>query len=129
MNPLNYATLEASQRLHAKGIVLETEKCWIQMASGKYSLVNTRKPTQKWFRHEDVPAPSMAEVWRELPGEIGLNYTLDVTKIGKETQALYSKIDGFDNYCTKGSSCNTNPTDALIDLLIWVMGQRKEEGK
>jgi hypothetical protein len=26
MNPLNYATLEASQRLHAKGIVLETEQ-------------------------------------------------------------------------------------------------------
>jgi hypothetical protein len=61
----------------------------------------------------DIPAPSMAEVWRELPDgmiEAYYNngdspyYSFQLRQIGAP---LYS---------------NTNPTDALIDLLLWVRG-------
>lgn len=127
MNPLNYTSLDAAQRLAAAGIVLETEKVWILNAAGWRLVSLDWALNMITVRYETIPAPSMAEVWRELPGEIELNYTLDVTKIGGETQALYSKIDCFDNYCTKGSGGDTNPTDALIDLLIWVKAQGKEK--
>jgi hypothetical protein len=35
MNPLNYATLEASQRLAAAGIVTETDAMWIPIPNSK----------------------------------------------------------------------------------------------
>ncbi len=109
MNTENYASLEASQRLFSSGIVLETEKCWIQLANGKHSLTNKRKPRRLWFRDSDTPAPSMAEVWRELPKGTGMEmrdgYTL-CWLFGAETFK------------------NTNPVDALIDLLILVVERK-----
>lgn len=127
MNPLNHASLEAAQRLAAAGIVIHTDAYWcLEPEEQEWDLLSVDYCPAFGFG-ESYPAPSMAEVWRELPGEIELNYTLDVTKIGGETQALYSKIDGFDNYCTKGSGGSANPTDALIDLLIWIKAQGKEK--
>jgi hypothetical protein len=118
MNPLNYASLEASKRLAEAGIVLETETLWSQriyldppdwalIPKGAYD--NTGR-----LRYEDgIPAPSMAEVWRELksrgqfPCSDGDNWW------------LYD--DNADEISLEMS--DPNPTDALIDLLIWA---RKE---
>jgi hypothetical protein len=120
MNPLNVGSLEACQRLQEKGIVLETEAKWIIWPTGLIELVGRAE-----YRDADVsvcPAPSMAEVWRELPESIKWRGTwrhLTIEKIGDVTSAYYR---------TNGIPSNeTNPTDALIDLLIWTVEQGKEK--
>jgi len=102
MNPLNYATLEASKRLVDAGIVLETDCVWDEFWRIELKYARQEKKT---------PAPSMAEVWRELP-----SMDLGVYKIDDRI-SIYS---GFG----EGYTENTNPTDALIDLLIWVRKER-----
>jgi hypothetical protein len=128
MNPNNYGTREACQRLVDAGIVLETEHYWYRSASGKkhdYPFVlRYGKGGVDYcgtFREENIPAPSMAEVWRELP-----------------FQTYIKKLeDGYFMVWILGDSVETdifnsptilraNPTDALIDLLIW---KAQKEGK
>lgn len=107
MNPLNYATLEASRRLVAAGIVLETERVWRKNTSGEYYLSGNVTYNIK----SQIPAPSMAEVWRELP----------------EGCWIYKGIKFSEAYRKHGdpkSHISTNPTDALIDLLIWVRNNK-----
>jgi hypothetical protein len=120
MNELNYGSLEACKRLVDAGIVMETDVEWGLYPNGDWALHKRGISTLK-----DIPAPSMAEIWRELPDEVN-GYTLDVTRIGKDTQATYSKIDIFDTYCTIGSGESENPTDALIDLRIWLEREKGE---
>jgi hypothetical protein len=117
MNPLNYASLEASKRLAEAGIVLETEVAWFPMPNGWELL------PPDVFKHTScsVPAPSMAEVWRELPE---WSY---FTKYNGHYQAWseWTTFVGHGNsYPVKE---NTNPTDALIDLLIWVRKEARDE--
>ena len=108
MNKDNYASLEASQRLPDAGIMLETEFCWYRpQYQDDYILTSTGRH----LFDERIPAPSMAEVWRELP--IG-------SLITKCRNGEITHLSGFGEY----SIANTNPTDALIDLLIWA---RKEK--
>jgi hypothetical protein len=135
MNPLNYASPEACQRLHAKGIVLETDcyhRVWVAKATNTPCSQVATKDQMLWNKHGDdvgdgrdmdgvvyIPAPSMAEVWRELisrgwpPCSDGMSFWLC----------------NDDNEVVTDEIIDTNPTDALIDLLIWVTEQRKEEGK
>jgi hypothetical protein len=126
MNELNYASLEASQRLHAKGIVLETEVYWARKYPlGPYELCSLGVDV---MYDEAYPAAQFAEVWRELPemiGGTGQKFYLTIQRLGGFTEAGYESAhhDGVVK-----SYENANPTDALIDLLIWVE-QRKEEGK
>jgi hypothetical protein len=107
MNRLNTATLEASQRLYEKGIVLETEQTWVYYVISGWELMSREKNKSSAI----LPAPSMAEVWRELP---------DGTEIFKQ---------GNDNigWYSNGRTIDANPTDTLIDLLIWITEKRKEE--
>lgn len=117
MNPLNYATLEASKRLVDAGIVLETEQHHHEIVEWEGKQVKLT-----------IPAPSMAEVWRELPE--GFWYEnkwtwICVTKSRKDGDTTYCAYYMPDDKAVCGSKRrNTNPTDALIDLLIWV---RKEK--
>jgi hypothetical protein len=104
MNPNNYASLEASKRLVEAGIVLETEALWFLGTSDEWHLAD------KWLCNhapQAVPAPSMAEVWMELPEGIyiykGLKFSEAYRKFGDPN-----------------SHISINPTDALIDLLIWL---------
>jgi hypothetical protein len=130
MNPLNYATFEASQRLHAKGIVLETEVDWHHVVGGDWYLLPHKSVKSNEF-DEIIPAPSMAEVWRELPE--GFWYEnkwtwVCVTKSRKNSSTTYCAYYTPDDKAVCGSKRrNINPTDALIDLLIWTVEQRKEE--
>jgi hypothetical protein len=115
MNPLNYASLEASKRLVDAGIVLETEYYWIRVANSPMMLHNNIHGADDYY-----PAPSMAEVWRELP-DINQGARIYLTKIGNQTQVGY----GWP-YMPSSSVVgqNISPTDALIELLVWL---RKEQ--
>jgi len=112
MNTQNYASLEASKRLHDAGIELETDFVWRLGVDGWKLL------TKDWVRdmmsntYESLPAPSMVEVWRELPNNAAL----------LKNKVYYTSIGGNDNAYKEFIS--ENPTDALINLLIWV---RKEK--
>lgn len=128
MNELDYASREAAQRLQDAGIVLETEAGWsYEPCDGEDGCGTVWKwilrTKQYGFCTRNIPAPSMAEVWRELPQNKGQEdtYILQL-HLGKNsiTYAGYYSCAGYD--LIKFS--NTNPTDALIYLLIWV---RKEK--
>jgi hypothetical protein len=58
-----------------------------------------------------LPAPSMAEVWRELPEASAYLHT------NRETEAWLE--DEGDIVPKSESFANINPADALIELLIW----------
>ena len=110
MNEANYASLEASKRLVDAGIVLETEKSWIMSSTG-WELADNIKYYGFWKDAKKYPAPSMAEVWRELP---------DATQIILIKRGVFHVV----HYASNTIYTRKNPTDALIDLLIWV---RKEK--
>ena len=105
MNTQNFASLEASMRLVEAGIVLETEKVWFFSTTG-WELVD-RYDKHKVNKHY-LPAPSMAEVWRELPDSTCINKDGDYTKCWVDSNMSLKVFQ------------NENPTDALIDLLIFV---------
>ncbi|MFA6315760.1 MAG: hypothetical protein WC648_05335 [Candidatus Paceibacterota bacterium] len=125
MNPLNYASLEASKKLVDVGIILETEvvfeqHLWPGGEAWELILKYLVSPT-----HKHIPAPSMAEVWRELPVELYIgvktSYHLELVKLNEINRCTYRAITGS---TLKHSIENINPTDALIELLIWT---RKKE--
>jgi hypothetical protein len=127
MNKLNYASLEASKRLIDAGIRLDTDSYWATYLeevlqsikdAGKVLpspyLVNKDSIHNKDLLRECknyIPAPTMAEIWRELPeGTISM----------KANDRLYFSSGD------KGAIHSTNPTDALVNLLILI---RKDERK
>ena len=113
MNKLNYASLEASKGLHDTGIVLETEAVWWKW-DDKWYLTKRSTWEQRHSSRPCIPAPSMAEVWRELPPGTGLRKAHSFTEAFNFTDT--------ENADSIYPPCNSpdNPTDALIDLLIWV---------
>jgi hypothetical protein len=111
MNNLNYASREASQRLVDVGIVLDTDYMWFEHENKDWILVSSDCVSIKAFKDGHAyPAPSMAEVWRELrsrgfaPCSDGDNWWLC--------------DDNADEISPEMSSIN--PSDALIDLLIHI---------
>jgi hypothetical protein len=123
-NPLNYATREASQKLLDNGIMLETENIWVWVDR---EWILSKKEHYATFVPR-YPAPSFAEVWRELPEEIivkdnFLKYRILLWKYGGKSYCAY-----INNYNDFGSEFffNINPTDALIELKIWVEGDKSE---
>lgn len=131
MNELNYTTLEASQRLVAAGIVLETDFYWFAYNDNTLrSLRDAGKAIPQPYlitkesvgncntRTSYVPAPSMAEVWRELPEGSTLYNSGDIAR----AYMANPKLSG-------SYKANTNPTDALIDLLIWVRKEAEDADK
>ena len=113
MNSNNYGSREACEKLFKAGVVLETEHCWYpSIFLDKWLLKNS-----KWKDGKKLPAPSMAEVWRKLPEEAILHIYFDSRGTVIEYRLASLTI------CVAKTVYDTNPTDALIDLLIWV---RKE---
>ena len=110
--PLNYCTLEPSRRLVEAGIVLETD-CWRDLGVNPDKIIPW--PSGIGRNHpEIIPAPSMAELWRELP-ELYEGYRLIVYKYGDKSLVAYEKDN--EPYILSGSA---NPADAFAELLIWV---------
>lgn len=119
MNELNYASLEVSKKLHDAGIVLDTDVVWAGIYGTTVSFEN-----QKWVlipkstHNVQIPAPCFIEVWRELPQLIH-KYQLTIKGEVSNTLVGYSSREDWLYYVR-----DSNPTDALIDLLIFV---RKEK--
>jgi hypothetical protein len=133
LNAQNYATLEPCKRLVEAGIVLETEAAWCEYKNGDgratWGLGNKELIADDPRKRIWIPAPSMAEVWRELPDELEVN---------GETSHKVMWCEGNNNhYCAymrqfKVRSryfTNINPTDALIDLLIFTRKQTEGGGE
>jgi hypothetical protein len=122
MNTLNYASLEASKKLVDAGIILETENVWvIPVSINEWKIVSNKESESYSLYRKKYPAPSMAEVWRELPRVLlidGKNCYLSITA------GVFKDMD----YCGYLSQNDTwikvrvfagSAIDALIDLLIW----------
>ena len=117
MNKGNCCSLEISQKLVDAGIVLDTDAYWIRVANSPLMLCDS-----KYGADEHYPAPSMVELWKELPESIGKGRTIQYLKMGKahsKTYAAYA-YDFADEYVLLD-----NPSDALAELLIWVKGEKK----
>ena len=120
MNPLNVASLEASKRLVDAGIVIETEAVW-GFRDGIWTLFEREgielEEVKKW-----IPAPCMAEVWRELPSKFrGADIEVGRTVDGLTFAAYHTPPDYEDDFGDDIVSFRSvNPTDALIDLRIWI---------
>ena len=112
MNELNYASLEASKKLVENGIVLETDYFYVNTFSNMGWVFRQKGG----FNDEDdfIPAPSMAEVWRELP-----EWTECKNNGGGETKCVVMTKNDIKVFF------NSNPTDALTDLLVWLKGEGK----
>lgn len=102
MNEQNYASLAASKRLVDAGIVLETDFNYCQK-SDNYPIALQYNADPHVYR-VFIPAPTMAEVWNELPAR---------THFFKGDSLKTCNI--INPYVA-----NDNPTDALIDYLIWL---------
>jgi hypothetical protein len=119
MNELNYASLEASKKLVDNGIVLETDAVWVKWYFDG-SILSDRNPYEWRLQYraltqtdfESIPAPCFTEVWRELPHK---------TWVRKD----YSGRTNVMNEDNSFVCYNENPTDVLIDLLIWLKGAGK----
>lgn len=121
MNTQNYASLEASKRLHDAGIVLKTEICWRYGLDDKWSLVSVDWATTMMSNTlKVIPAPSMAEVWRELPN----TYSTDTDVRLKTLMSYQAGYKALKDDVGVWFSYDTNPADALAELLIWL---RKEK--
>lgn len=126
MNPLNYASLEVSKKLVDAGIVLETEAYWWkahQRIDWILQYKNVGIGDMLTQSVNCIPAPSMAEVWRELPEGFQQSRSCPVFWVEAEIHyAAYMQ----DFRITSPYFNSTNPTDALIDLLIWVKENKDE---
>ena len=117
MNELNYASLEASKRLVNAGIVLlDAEHWWWKKHDGSDWYVDLFPTVDRIVRDDRTPAPLLSEVWRELPYKLGKNYLSLWRRQDGHTVAEYENME-------LAVFRNTNPTDALIDLLIWQKGR------
>ena len=125
MNEANYASLEASKRLVDAGIVLETERYFHIFDEEVHDYTAEQKKIWEGEVRRGnaspeaifIPRPSMAEVWRELP------YAATIYKGPRYNSAWIEH--GMDNT----EIYKNNPTDALIDLLIWVKKEASHEGR
>jgi len=128
MNNLNYASFEASKRLVDAGIVLETEKYFeipYEEDSKTFCQVNNNGTDAavlpaKIRRSIKIPRPCFTEVWRELP------FQSYIKKLDDGSTLVWICDDDTDGkYIESNMIANTNPTDALIDLLVWLKGAGK----
>ena len=134
MNELNYASLEASKKLADNGIVLETDFVWRLGADG-WKLLNKDWVTNMMSNtYESYPAPCFADVWRELP-DINQGARIYLTKTGNQRLACLPESRsgavtqvGYGWPYMPSSSVvgqNISPTDALIELLVWLRKEKK----
>jgi hypothetical protein len=124
LNPENYGTLEACQALEKAGIVMETEKLWFFYWGEWHD-----KPAEICRPIKTLPRPMWTEVWRELPMQLEhdkRNFFLMITQCFENTVAEYAS--SWEHIRSLIIVKNTNPTDALIYLCIWLEKREGEKG-
>jgi hypothetical protein len=129
MNPNNYTSLEMSRKLvEARIHLYHIDMVWCIFTDGRIVLM-TDQEAKKIVHQKNVKelrsAPSMSELWRELPK--GFDYKDNWAEICM----VKSRMDDL-TYCSYNlpkdkSVCgsvkrNTNPCDALAELLVWAVG-------
>jgi len=102
MNKKNYCTLPVSKKLVEAGIVIETDAVWVRFKSG-WQLI---KRDSEYIYTDRVPAPTFAEVWKELPEDTWIRKCDGKTKIMNEDNSFVTD--------------STNPTDTAALLYIWI---------
>jgi hypothetical protein len=107
MNKENYASVGACKRLIDAGIYLKSDTHWHNKGDDDWEIVIN----DYWTEGSVLPCVSMSELWRELPAETIL-YKGQV------------HTEAYRTFNAQSSKMNTNPCDALAELLIWV---RKEK--
>lgn len=132
MNPLNYASLEASKRLSEAGILKRNPEIGDRVSVNcegdihEGFVVNIDKNSSdievrfdgceetSWMEHWEANILySMAEVWRELINDtLYLGCTKNITHAGSLVGDVMTEFS------------SDNPTDALINLLIWTRKKR-----
>ena len=123
MNELNNATLEVSKRLTKNGIVLKTEASWNW--NGREYVLSPAGTLLPGF-----PAPSMAEAFWELPEYVTKDEVTYYRTLQSRQCYHFASYRDDDGNALEGSIFrNTNPTDALISLLVWLTEQTKEKEK
>ena len=116
MNERNVASFESSKKLVDNGIVLDTECYWCRLHDwDKYELKSADYAS---FCDDSYPAPCFTEVWRELPFQSYIKMLDDGSSIA---WICDEERDLISHECW-----STNPTDALIELLVWVKQQNRE---
>ena len=121
MNTQNFARLEACKRLVEAGIVLETDFYWVKLITRDEWVLSTLDNVVLKF-YESIPAPSMAELWRELP------FQSYIKKLDDGRTLVWICDDNADGkYIESNMIVNINPTDALIDLLIFIRKEIKDK--
>lgn len=108
MNELNYASLEASKKLHEAGIAMRTDYYWASIDMKNWSLCVI--PHKVGFK--EYPAPSVTELLREMPTE---------TSVEKTDDGYIVPAWKWNRYY-----CNENPADALIELYMWLEKEKKK---
>jgi hypothetical protein len=131
MNQDNYCSLEISRKLVEAGIMLKTDHYWTRKSVATGRLVKNMFSNsgyvegheRRWvisYKPNGVvgeniwPAPSFAELWRELPEANAYLHNNGITEVW---------LEGEDGNSVSESYADTNPADALAKLLVWV---RKE---
>lgn len=120
MNHKNYCTLEYAQKLVDAGIVLKTDAAWKWLSRDKIYLL-CHKDTI--VNHDYIPAPQFQDVWDELPDLLTINKRIFARTMSTIDGIHYiSYHSGNDWISTQKSD---NPTNAAIDLLLWVKENKK----
>jgi len=116
MNPDNYGTPKACRDLLNAGIFIETDFYW--PIDGEEKLFSKYQMDRFYNPAYFMPAPSLAEMWRELPETIKTGPStwkhLTTEKMGPRMEAYYRPCE------LKDLKSSENPTDALIYLRIWI---------
>jgi len=119
MNKKNHASIEASEKLVKAGIMLKTDYVWYPESTiyNDVWIFSTYNQFKDECSENDpyIPAPCFTEVWRELPEQCDGEYLKMFEDQGKT-------FCGYGEYTSIG---HINPTNALIELLIWLKGKEK----
>jgi hypothetical protein len=126
-NELNYGSLEACKRLRDAEIVVETDFWWVNFPRTGWNIVK-KQDADFVARIDSIPALSMAEAWRLLPGELKLKDIWYLKHLYQDQIYTYAEYVGLDRILLKQIK-NTNPIDAMIDLKIWVEKEKKNGQK
>ena len=122
MNDNNYGSLDACKRLLDVGkIQIDTDFCWFERETDDWIILPSDDVSIKAIKDNHAyPAVCMAEAWRELQ-----KYLAQRPDCLPYIRLVAEKDDTIvEAPFMSATFSNTNPTDSLIDLLIWIRSQK-----
>lgn len=118
MKESNYCSLKVSQRIFDAGIEIETDVVWFESMTGW--MLSNRENNYESF----IPAPTFAEIWAELPEDIGHDAMVCSLMLWKFNHGKFTEIGYWRHTQIIKSVLNENPADAAAELLIWVKEEK-----